>query len=233
MRNSHTSTKIDVYLEIGKKRTFAGAIDWPGWCRSARDEASALQALVEYGPRYAHVLHGRALDFRAPMDASVFLVVERLEGDATTDFGAPGKSPLSDARPVDGAELGRFQALLEACWQAFDAAVGAADGRELRRGPRGGGRDLAEIVQHLLDADAGYLARLGWKLEKGKDNDPSREMARSRQAILGALMAVAGGEMPARGPRSGVRWTPRYFVRRVAWHVLDHAWEIEDRVLPG
>jgi len=37
--------KIDAYLEIGKKRTFAGAMDWPGWCRSGRDEASALEAM--------------------------------------------------------------------------------------------------------------------------------------------------------------------------------------------
>jgi hypothetical protein len=26
------------------------------------------------------------------------------------------------------------------------------------------------------------------------------------------------------------RWPPRYVVRRAAWHVLDHAWEIEDRI---
>jgi len=39
-----------VYLESGSRRTFAGAIDWPGWCRSGRDEASALEALLSYGP---------------------------------------------------------------------------------------------------------------------------------------------------------------------------------------
>ena len=43
------------------------------------------------------------------------------------------------------------------------------------------------------------------------------------------------GERPGRpgapppGPRGGKRWLPRYFVRRVGWHVLDHALEIEDR----
>jgi len=65
-------------------------------------------------------------------------VVERLEGNTTTDFGAPDVAPPSDARPVDGAELRRFQALLKACWQAFDAAVRAATEKELRQGPRGG-----------------------------------------------------------------------------------------------
>ena len=232
MRHTQTSTKIDVYLEIGTKRTFAGAMDWPGWCRSARDEPSALQALVDHGPRYARVLHRTPLDFRAPADASLFAVVERLEGDATTDFGAPGKSPSTDASPVDRADLQRFQTLLRACWRAFDAAVRAAGGRELRRGPRGGGRDPAEIARHLLDADAAYLAQLGWKLEEGREDDPTQVMASSRQAILNAVAVAAGGGMPERGPRGGVRWTPRYFVRRVAWHALDHAWEIEDRILP-
>jgi hypothetical protein len=52
---------------------------------------------------------------------------------------------------------------------------------------------------------------------------------RRRQA---ALAAGARGELPERGPRGGARWTPRSFVRRVAWHVLDHAWEIEDRLQP-
>lgn len=39
---------MDVYLEIGKKRTFASALDWPGWCRSAPDEAAALHNLYGY-----------------------------------------------------------------------------------------------------------------------------------------------------------------------------------------
>ena len=87
---TRSSNKIDVYLEIGKKRTFAGALDWPGWCRSGRDEASALQALCDYGSRYGRVLHTARLGFQAPADPSAFVVRERLEGNATTDFGAPG-----------------------------------------------------------------------------------------------------------------------------------------------
>lgn len=27
-------------------------------------------------------------------------------------------------------------------------------------------------------------------------------------------------------------WPPRYAARRIAWHVLDHAWQIEDRSGP-
>ena len=72
---SSTDT-IPVYLEIGKKRTFAGAVDWPGWCRSARDDGSALQALFDCGSRYARVLRAARLGFRVPADASALVVVE-------------------------------------------------------------------------------------------------------------------------------------------------------------
>ena len=225
-----TVNTIDVYLEIGKKRTFAGAIDWPGWCRSGRDEEAALHALVAAGARYARVLDAGRLAFHAPTDVSAFAVVERLTGTATTDFGAPDISPSGDRRPIDAADLARFETLLQACWQAFDGALTAAAGKELRKGPRGGGRDADGIIRHVVGADQGYLARLAWKATLGEAADLSEELVRTRQAMLRALAAAAQGAVPARGPRGGVIWPPRYFVRRVAWHVLDHAWEIEDRL---
>jgi hypothetical protein len=223
------SRPIEVYLEIGKKRTFAGALDWPGWCRVARDEQAALQALVDYAPRYARALHAASLGFEPPAGTAAFAVVERLAGTTTTDFGAPDIAPSSDARPLDDAELARLQALLKACWQAFDAAVQAAAGRQLRKGPRGGGRDVEGIARHVQGAEEGYLARLAWKREKREGEDLRAQFEATRRAALSALAAAARGELPERGPRGGTIWSPRYFVRRVAWHVLDHAWEIEDR----
>ncbi len=222
---------IDVYLEIGKKRTFAGAVDWPGWCRAGRDEAAALQALSDYAPRYARLLHAARIEFQPPTALSGLAVVERLEGNTTTDFGAPDVAPSGDTRPVDEAGLRRFQTLLAACWQAFDVAVQAATGQELRKGPRGGGRDLEGIVRHVMGAEAAYLARLAWKFKKPEAETLGEELARTRQAVLDALAAAAHGQVPARGPRGGIIWPPRYFARRVAWHVLDHAWEIEDRII--
>ena len=80
---------IKVYVEVGKKKTFASAMDWPGWSRGSRDEGAALGALFDYGPRYARVLAGTGVAFQAPADASAFEVIERHEGNSTTDFGAP------------------------------------------------------------------------------------------------------------------------------------------------
>ena len=219
----------DVFLEIGKKRVFAGAVAWPGWCRSGRDEPSALQALLDYGPRYASVLAGTALDLPVPSAGSAFVVAERLAGNVTTDFGAPDAVLLSDAQPIDAAELERLQAVLQACWQAFDQAAQAAAGKELRKGPRGGGRETAQIVRHVLEANASYLARLAWRFKLDEAAAWQAELKRSQQASLAALAAAAAGELPRQGPRGGALWTPRVFVRRAAWHILDHAWEIEDR----
>lgn len=222
---------FEVYLEIGQKRVFAAAVDWPGWCRSGRDESSALQALCDNASRYARVVQATQLSFSAPVDPSALTVVERLPGDATTDFGAPGAIPSSDTQPVDEYELQRLQALLQACWRAFDAAVSSATGKELRKGPRGGGREVDQIVRHVLDADGGYLSSLGWKCKLNEADNAGKQLQQTRQAILDGVASAARGEIEARGPRGGLRWPPRYFVRRVAWHVLDHAWEIEDRII--
>lgn len=222
---------IPVYLEVGQKKVFAGAIDWPGWCRSGRDEESARQALLEYGQRYKQILKPSKLDFAAPSELSVFKVVERLEGNATTDFGAPGAIPDADSRPVDDKELKRFLSILDACWQAFSAASNSAAGKELQKGPRGGGRELEGITRHVLDAQAGYLSSLGWKMKRSSNDDLKEVFDRTQQAVVEGLETSARGEIPEIGPRGGSRWSPRYFVRRSAWHLLDHVWEIQDRIV--
>ena len=219
---------IAIYLERGEKRTFACAVEWPGWSRSGRDEDAAIAALLEAGPRYARALKGTRLGFVAPKDASGLRVVERLKGDTTTDFGAPGGTPKSDARPMNDADVRRARAILRACWRAFDAAARSEKGRTLKKGPRGGGRDLTAIVGHVVEADAGYLGALGWpyRFEPGP---PAQRCDRTREAMLEGIAASVRGEIPERGPRGGIRWKPRPIVRRSAWHWLDHAWEIEDR----
>lgn len=227
---SSSQVNIPVYLEVGRRRTFAGALDWPGWCRGGGDEDAALQALCDYGPRYAYVLQGSRISFQPPAAPDTFVVSQRLDGDASTDFGAPGKIPDRDMQPLDEGELTRQQEILRASWQTFDAITQAALGRELRKGPRGGGRDLESIRQHILEADFSYLTRLGQKFRPSLDAVLDEQLLQTRQVMLQALNTAVRGELPTQGPRGGVRWPPRYFVRRVAWHVLDHTWEIEDRI---
>lgn len=228
---SETPGAYDIYLEIGERKTFAGAMAWPGWCRPGRDEQSAIQALLDAGPRYSKILQPTEVEFEAPTQASAFTVIERLTGNSTTDFGAPNIPPSSDDDPIAEEELQRFQHVLQGCWLAFDNAVTLATGKELRKGPRGGGRELDGIIDHVIGADVSYLRALGWKVKDDEDAQVKQRLARIREGILEGLTAAAGGELPTEGPRGGKRWVPRYFVRRVAWHVVDHAWEIENRIM--
>lgn len=222
---------IAVYLEVGQKKVFAGALDWPGWCRSGRDEKAALAALAAYGPRYAKLFARTKLAFSPPDGPGAFEVVERLKGNSTTDFGAPGLAPSQDTEPFAEAERERSEAILAAIWRAFDRAIKDAEGRKLSKGPRGGGRDRDQVVRHVLGASAGYLRSLGQTFRQDDAASIEAERQRTQVAIRAALAAAARGEIPEKGPRGGRLWTPRYFVRRVAWHELDHAWEIEDRKL--
>ena len=222
---------MDIVLEMGQKKVFAAAVAWPGWCRSGRDEASAMQALLDAGPRYAHLLHETSLAFNVPQSIEAFHITERVPGNDTTDFGAPDKLIASDSEPFGPSEFEHAGTLLKAFWQAFDVVVETAVNQELRKGPRGGGRDLAGIVEHVMGADAGYLRTLGWKFAENKGEDRAEKLARLRQEIVNGLAAAAAGQLPKKGPRGGKRWPPRYFIRRSAWHVIDHIWEIEDRIV--
>jgi hypothetical protein len=204
---------IPVYLEVGKQRTFACAYDWPGWCRAGRTEEQALDALRVYAARYAKVASAAGLKLPpAELD-----VVERLPGSATTDFGAPGAIPSRDSAPLNAKEARQIADLVEAAWMVFDRVVAGAPA-ELRKGPRGGGRDRDKIVDHVLGAESGYSRYLGLRLQQPALGDAAA-IRQFRAAQLEAL----------RNPSSETKRPARYMARRIAWHALDHAWEIEDR----
>ena len=194
----------DVYLEVGAKRVFACAVDWPGWARSGRTEEAALETLLAYVPRYAAVVPG--------FDPGELSVVGRLPGTATTDFGAPDARGEWDDALLPTAEAERLARLLDCCWQVFDVVVAGAPA-ELRKGPRGGGRDRDKVVDHVREAERNYTRTIGVKVP------PRTPWTEQREAVLAGV----------RAPAVSTSWPVRYYVRRAAWHVLDHAWEIEDR----
>ena len=219
------STTVPVYLEVGGKLTHAIVPAWPGWSRAGRDEASALQTLIDFAPRYASALRSHGIDFPVLSGTGDLEVVGRLAGNATSDFGVPGLTLPGDELPIDALDLERFEAIIAACWSALDRAVAAADGKVLRVGPRGGGRSLEGVVSHVREVEAAYAGAMGVNLAAGAAASSARD------AVITGLRAVVSGEIPATGPRGGKRWTPRYFIRRLAWHELYHAWVTEDRIL--
>jgi hypothetical protein len=217
-----------VIVEKGTKRVFASAADWPGWARSGKSEAEALEALATYGPRYAKAVQGVTPKFIAPQDASAFEVVQRLAGGSGTDFGVPSSEARADDARLTKIDVARLVAILEGSWAAFDRAARAAEGKTLRLGPRGGGRGVEKMTAHVLEAEVAYLSKLGSRAPKVEGAERMRAV---RRAAVAAFEARALGKPLADPANTKTLWSPRYFARRSAWHALDHAWELEDRLV--
>ena len=218
---------IRVMVERGKKkRVVASAFDWPGWDRSARSEEEALRVLAAYRPRYAKIakLAGFADEFRRAGDMTV---VERLEGTGMTDFyGLSARSAAPEYAPMSAAACERKIALLRASWTYFDD-VASRVSAELRKGPRGGGRDRDRIINHANGAEIHEFAKkvgVNTPLEARERPD---ELRAHREAFTAAIRDHNARGVPARS------WTVQYVIRHSAYHMLDHAWEMEDRDLSG
>ncbi|HSJ00306.1 MAG TPA: hypothetical protein VLA59_07970 [Patescibacteria group bacterium] len=220
---------VGAVLEVAAKRSFASALDWPGWSRGGKSPDDALAALVAYAPRYAAVAARAGLAFEVPGSVDAVEITERLRGGSGTEFGIPSTPARAEEEPVAG-DLDRLVALLRAAWDTFDEAMAGAEGRRLATGPRGGGRDLARIVDHVRDAEVAYLSKLGSRAPAASDRPPTERLAALRTAFVDALTAIASGEPVPTPSRTQKLWSPRYAVRRTAWHVLDHAWELQDRI---
>jgi hypothetical protein len=221
MADIHHRRPARVYLERTRRRTFAMAIDWPGWGRSGKTPEAALVALADYAPRYARVTALAQLDFPAPTGADLE-VVEELPGNATTEFGAPAVVASIDSEPYDAETAHLTAALLRGSWAALDV-VAASSPAQLRKGPRGGGRDRDKMLEHVLGTEVAYAGKIGVKIRQ-----PGLGDAAAIAAARDAIVAVIGAESPG-GPARPNGWPVRYTARRLAWHALDHAWEMEDR----
>ena len=214
-----------VCLEVGQKRMFACALAWPGWCRSGKTEEQALETLAAYAERYAVVARQAGISF-AVEHRNPFQIVERRTGSAGyTDYGVPGAIAAGDRLPWLPEEAERSLALLAAAWMVFDR-VAATVSAELKKGPRGGGRDRDQLIDHVLGAETAYARKLG-VTRRQPSHDDTADIAALRASILAASRTPDAG-----AERKETDWPPRYAVRRIAWHILDHAWEMEDRNTP-
>ena len=222
--------KIAVALEVGpNRRVFAQALDWIGWCRAGKDEEAALHQLVIAGPRYAPVAARADLSFTIPASFEAFEVVERVPGNATTDFGAPAVLLPADQYPLTGSDIERFTSLLTACWSTFDD-VFLSIPAELRGKKPERGRSPEAMRLHLLEADLMHLSGFGHAFRRPEPARIAEQEAQVREQILAALRAVPRDVEPVPRRKSGFTWTPRFAARRSAWHALDHAWELQGRL---
>jgi predicted RNase H-like HicB family nuclease len=217
---------VPVYIEAGDKKVFACSIDFPGWCRSGKTEQEALEALAAYAPRYAEVAERAKVAFPAPAKVGErFEVVERVKGKGATDFGIPNEIPKADAEPLTARQAARQVELMRAAWATLDE-VARTSPAELRKGPRGGGRDRDKMLDHVLGAEAAYARKVGVKHPQPELGD-TRAIKALRDELAKTLGGASDGSPPV--PKG---WPPRYAIRRITWHVLDHVWEMQDRAHP-
>jgi hypothetical protein len=216
---------LRVILEVGKKRrVVGGAMDWPGLDRWGTSEDDALDKLLSYVPRYAGVAEraGIGSAFARARDVEV---VERVPGSSSTDFWGVAHVPSQIEQDVlSPGDLERRLDLLRACWARFDD-VAARVSAELRPQPRGGRRSRDQITRHVYGTEPDQFSR---KVEVRSPLEvvlTPDGLATHRQAYLDAIRAYNAEGRPAR------TWPIQFLVRRTAHHVMDHAWEMEDRDL--
>jgi hypothetical protein len=210
------------------KRSVAFSLDWPGWSRGAKSSELALETLEAYRERYRPVadLAGIAAEFDAagPLD-----IVEDRVGTGSTDFWGISFSPSSaEQEPMDEAELERGITLLQACWEFFDG-VAARVSPEMRKGPRGGGRDRNRIIRHTIRTESeDFAKKVGIRIPEEAALTPDG-LRQHRETYVAAMRAYNAGEI-----KGNMRtWTLPFLIRHSAFHNLDHAWEMEDKDLSG
>ncbi|GCE15519.1 hypothetical protein [Tengunoibacter tsumagoiensis] len=208
----------EIYLEVGEKKVFACAVKWLGWCRAGKNEGEAQHALLEMAERYRVIAERAGQEF----EVGDLLAVERVKGDTTTDWGAPSSIARFDREPSDAQAAALRVSLLRAAWEIMDEVV-AVSPAELRKGPRGGGRERDEVFRHVVEAERAYGRKIGVKQKPFAARDRAAREA-MREEIASVLSRPSDGrELVENG------WPVAYAARRIAWHVIDHIWEIEDR----
>lgn len=210
------------------KRFVAFSIDWPGWSRGAKTVETALETLECYRERFRPV--ARLAGMEAAFDAAGPLeIVEDKVGTGSTDFWGISFAPSATERgPMTETELEGRITLLRACWTYFDG-VAARVSPEMRKGPRGGGRDRDTIIRHTIRTESEDFAKqVGIRIPEGAALT-SDGLAKHRKEYVAAMRSYNAGETQRR-MRS---WTLPFLIRHSAFHTLDHAWEMEDKDLTG
>jgi hypothetical protein len=224
----YSGVTVRTVVEHGTKdkRSVAFSLDWPGWSRGAKTAELALETLEAYRDRYRPIasLAGMSREFD---DAGPLEIVEDRVGTGSTDFWGISFSPSSTEHgPLSDAEFDRRISLLRAAWAYFDG-VAARVSPEMRKGPRGGGRDRDRIISHTIRQESeSFASGVGLRIPEEGAMTPDG-LRQYRLDYVDAMRRYNAGEVERR-MRS---WTLPFLIRHSAFHTLDHAWEMEDKDL--
>jgi hypothetical protein len=222
------ANELRVTLEVGPKdkKVVAVAPDWPGLERGAKTGEAAIDTLRSYLPRYANVakLAGMHAEFASITSVDA---VERYEGTGSTDFwGISFAFSSVDELQMSSEDLDRQLTLMRACWTLFDDVRGRVSA-EMRKGPRGGGRDRDRIVRHVLGVEQDWARKVGVRTSADAVVTDDDGLEEHRDAYCTAIRMFHSEGKLARN------WPLRYLIRHTAYHTMDHAWEMEDKDLGG
>ena len=84
------------------------------------------------------------------------------------------------------------------------------------------------MLAHVIEAEGAYAREMGITMKQPGPDGPGRH----RRACAPRCSTSCASRPTAR-PLAGRKWTARYAAGRIAWHALDHAWEMEDRSEPA
>ena len=219
---------IRVVLEVAPKRSFASALDWPGWSRGGRNEDEALDALLDYAPALCDGRKRAKIAFTPPATTRGSTWSSDRGRRRNGVRRARASRRASEDEPLSAADLRRLLAFLQAAWTASTGQPGRRRGRA----DEGSARRRARAAEDHR-ARAGGRGRLSRPARitssRGRGRERRQTDGPAAPRLCRGAHRVATGQ-PLANPRNTRKpWTPRYAVRRSAWHVLDHAWEIEDR----
>lgn len=220
------SNPVRMMIELGPKakKSVAYAIDWPGWSRGAKTPDKAIDVLEAYRERYRPIaaLAGLSAEFDA---AGALTEADRYTGTGSTDFwGISFAASPEEQEGLSEEQLERRLALLQAAWAFFDQTA-ARVSPTLKKGPRGGGRDRDQIIHHTLGWErSGLAVNVGIEYPEGVLLDPD-VLRQYRNEYVGAIR-----DHHAKGQKAR-KWELSYLIRHSAFHMLDHAWEMEDKDL--
>jgi len=218
---------VRAVLERGPKgkKVVVFAVDWPGWSRGAKTPELAFGLLESYRDRYRPVAAAAGMGEEFDAAGAIELAEDRV-GTGSTDFWGISFSPSSlEQEPMDNGELERKISLMRACWAFFDE-VAASVSEEMRKGPRGGGRDRDVIIRHTIRTESeDFAKRLGLRIPERGALEP-KALRDYREAYVATMRTYNAGE--GKRMRS---WNLPFLIRHTAFHTMDHAWEMQDKDL--
>jgi hypothetical protein len=207
------------------KKAVAFAVDWPGWARGAKTAEEAVELLEAYRERYRPIAVTAGMGTRFKSEGKLKTIEDAI-GTPSVDFWAISFSPAAvEKEPMRADDLDRKIELLQACWTLFDKTAKSVSA-EMRKGPRGGGRDRDRIIRHVIRNESEEFAKqVGLRIPEEAALTP-KGLRSHRKSYIDAMRAYNAGE----GKRMK-SWNLPFLIRHSAFHVMDHAWEMEDKDL--